>query len=75
MAKWTLQEFNKINIKIKGLKENMKNDPKGFVLEIIIDRMVDHEGSYHEFKSLCEDRLADLEAKVLGINTNIKKLM
>lgn len=53
----------------------MKNVSKGFVLDILIDRMVDLEGSYHDFKSLCDERLVALEAKVLGINTDIKKLM
>lgn len=71
LAKWTLPKFNKINIKIRGLKENPKIIPKESVPDILIDRMVDLESSFHDFKSLCEDRLVALEAKILGMNTEI----
>lgn len=68
LAKWTLQEFNKVSIQIRGLKENLKNILKGSASDIPIDIILDLEGSYHDFKSLCEERLANLEAKILDTN-------
>lgn len=74
LAKWTLQEFNKVNIKIRGLKESL-NILKGLASNILINRIVDLEGSFHDFKSLCEERLASLEAKILDTNADIKNLL
>lgn len=54
LAKWMLQEFNRVNIKLRGLKENLQNIRKGLALDILIDRIVDLEGSFYDFKSLCE---------------------
>lgn len=54
LAKWTLQEFNKVNIKIKGLKENMQNMSKGTFSDILIERLVDLECYFIDSKSMCE---------------------
>lgn len=45
------------------------------MLDILIDRIVDLEGSFHDFKSLCEEWLVDLKDKILNTNADIKNLL
>lgn len=75
LFKWTLEEFKKINIKIRGLKENLQNILKIFVSDILIDRLVELEHSHDEFKEQYEDRLKALEAKVTSLNNDIINLL
>lgn len=60
LAKWVFQEFYKV-IKIKGLKENMANQLKTSSSDLLIEQLVDLEYSFTDFKTECENRLAEME--------------
>jgi hypothetical protein len=46
ISKFYLNEFNKINIKIRGLKENLKNMLKGLSNDLLIEIIFDIERSF-----------------------------
>lgn len=75
LAKWVLQEFNKVNINIRGLKENMKNQQKGSSSNLLIERLVDLECSFFDFKTHCEIRLGEMEGRIKETNEDIRKLL
>lgn len=75
VAKWVLIEFNKVNIKMRSLKEKFENTPKGAVFYILIERIVDLESSISNFIAECENYLQGLESKVAKLDKDIQKIL
>lgn len=75
LAKWVLKYFDRLNIKIRGLKENQQVMSKRSLMDMVIERVVHLECAYTDFKVLCEKRYVKMEVKVNEINYDIKKIL